>query len=384
MNVYPMSVYPLNLIALDGGRVIKKGGASGGGGASVPEDNAPLYIEALTDITITFGNTHEYSKDNIVWSSGTSSTSVSASAGEKVYYRATGLTATSSAGIGAFTISGKCNVGGNIMSMLYGTNFKGKESLTQSYSFFKLFGSQPIESAKNLCLPATALADNCYDRMFYGCTSLVTAPNLPATTLAKYCYQYMFSGCTSLVTAPSLPATTLADRCYYSMFRGCTSLVTAPTLPATTLADRCYYSMFHDCTSLVTAPALPATTLAIYCYAYMFYGCTSLVTAPALPATTLASYCYQYMFYGCTSLVNAPALPATTLAVYCYERMFYGCKKLQYIKAMFIALPGSTYTSNWVTGVASQGTFVKNSAATWSVTGVSGIPSGWSVQTASA
>lgn len=42
--------------------------------------------------------------------------------------------------------------------------------------------------------------------------------------MANYCYSYMFYGCTSLTTAPSLPATTLAIYCYYSMFRGCTSI----------------------------------------------------------------------------------------------------------------------------------------------------------------
>jgi hypothetical protein len=60
--------------------------------------------------------------------------------------------------------------------------------------------------------------------MFYGCTSLIAAPELPATTLAEYCYAYMFYGCTSLITAPELPATTLDYGCYRSMFSGCTKL----------------------------------------------------------------------------------------------------------------------------------------------------------------
>ena len=34
----------------------------------------------------------------------------------------------------------------------------------------------------------------------------------------------MFYGCTSLTTAPELPATSLADNCYYHMFYGCSSL----------------------------------------------------------------------------------------------------------------------------------------------------------------
>ena len=146
------------------------------------------------------------------------------------------------------------------------------------------------------------MTDYCYSAMFYGCTSLATAPALPATTLAEGCYNCMFDGCTNLTTAPALPATTLAKYCYALMFLGCTSLTTAPALPATTLSDYCYQGMFSGCTSLTTAPALTATTLATDCYSGMFENCTSLTTAPALPATTLANYCYQYMFSGCTSL----------------------------------------------------------------------------------
>ena len=257
------------------------------------------------------------------------------------------------------------------------------------------------------CLPVTTLAENCYQHMFYNCTSLVTAPELLATTLASYCYVYMFSKCTSLVTAPELPATTLVQYCYRYMFENCTSLVNAPELPATTLAKNCYEYMFSGCTSLVNAPELPATTLVQYCYSNMFYGCTSLVTAPELLATTLAITCYSNMFYGCTSLVTAPELPATSLVPYCYQNMFarctslttapelpattldngcynymfQNCTKLNYIKALFTTTPSSTYTSYWVSGVSSTGTFVKNVNAMWDVTGTSGIPSGWTVKT---
>ena len=115
----------------------------------------------------------------------------------------------------------------------------------------------------------------------------------------------------------------------------------------------------------------------------MFRGCTSLVTPPPiLPSTTLANYCYQYMFYGCTSLTTAPDLPATTLKSDCYSFMFYNCKKLNYIKAMFTTTPNNSYTGVWVDGVSSTGTFVKNKKATWNVTGIHGIPSGWTVLTA--
>ena len=91
------------------------------------------------------------------------------------------------------------------------------------------------------------------------------------------------------------------------------------------------------------------------------------------------------MFTGCTSLTTAPELPATELADGangCYGGMFLGCTKLNYIKAMFTTTPSTLYTNQWVSGVAANGTFVKNSAATWNVTGVNGIPSGWTVETA--
>ena len=287
--------------------------------------------------------------------------------------------------IGTFTATAKFDVEGNIMSLLYGDNFDGQTNLEgKDYAFSHLFERNTnVVSAENLSQPATTLASSCYYRMFYGCTSLTTAPELPATILAERCYEDMFKDCTSLVTPPKLPATTLGASCYYYMFDGCTSLITAPELPATILAERCYQYMFNGCTSLTTAPELPATTLASRCYTYMFYRCTSLTTVPTvLPATTLAERCYQFMFQDCTSLTTAPELPATTLTNYCYYQMFRDCTSLNYIKAMFTTTPSTNYTGNWVSGVAATGTFVKNSAATWDVSGVNGVPSGWTIETA--
>ena len=229
-------------------------------------------------------------------------------------------------------------------------------------------------------LPATTLASNCYNSMFSGCTSLTTAPALPTTTLANYCYGGMFQNCTSLTTAPELPAIELAEYCYSSMFRNCTSLTTAPELPATTLAPNCYNCMFSDCTSLTTAPELPATELASYCYQSMFNGCTSLTKAPELPATILVYGCYQSMFNGCSNLTTAPALPATTLTSYCYRYMFRGCSNLKYIKCLAVdGINTNDSATTWVSGVASTGTFVKASSASWP-TGNNGIPSGWTIE----
>ena len=84
------------------------------------------------------------------------------------------------------------------------------------------------------------------------------------------------------------------------------------------------------------------------------------------------------MFRGCTSLTTAPVLPATTLTLSCYSHMFYGCTNLNYIKCLATDKSAIECTNSWVTNVASSGTFVKNSAASWT-TGDDGIPSGWTV-----
>ena len=208
-----------------------------------------------------------------------------------------------------------------------------------------------------------------------GYATLTTLPNQDNVFMA------LFMGNTTLTDASGLllPATTLANMCYGYMFFGCTSLTTAPTLPATTLTEYCYYGMFYDCTSLTAAPALPATTLAGGCYSGMFDGCTSLTTAPELPATTLAESCYNSMFSGCTSLTTAPALPAETLASSCYYSMFNGCTSLSSITCLATTgINENESTDNWLNGVPATGTFNRASDATWP-TGNNGIPSGWTL-----
>ena len=66
--------------------------------------------------------------------------------------------------------------------------------------------------------------------------------------------------------------------------------------------------------------------------------------------------------------------------------MFSGCKNLNYIEAMFTTEPvnasmHSGHTWEWLSSVASEGTFVKNADASWNVTGTGGIPTNWTVLT---
>lgn len=115
-------------------------------------------------------------------------------------------------------------------------------------------------------------------------------------------------------------------------------------------------------------------------FRYLFYNCTTLTDASGLilPAST-RNGCYSRMFQGCTSLVKAPDLPATSIATYAYYHLFDGCSSLNYVKCLATSgINTSSSTTSWMNNVASSGTFVKASGATWP-SSTSGIPSSWTV-----
>ena len=113
----------------------------------------------------------------------------------------------------------------------------------------------------------------------------------------------------------------------------------------------------------------------------MFSGCTSLKAAPILPSPTVVEGCYNQMFSGCTSLTSAPELPATTLADYCYKEMFKGCSTLNSVTCLATDISAAGCVTNWLSGVASAGTFTKAAAMNdWPIDNPSGIPTGWTVK----
>ena len=281
----------------------------------------PLTFEIIGDGDIVWKSnktTHiitlEYKKNDGEWTSITSDTDTSAPSipvvnGDTVQFRGNNTTISTDSSLCYFRGT-TCNfiIKGNIMSLLNDIDFSTLSVLTNTFTFASLFADcTGLTDASELLLPATTLADYCYQNMFYGCTNLASAPELPATTLATYCYRNMFKGCTNLTTVPSI---------------------------------------------------LPATNLS---------GC---------------DFCYAYMFHNCTSLAIAPELPATTLVEGCYYSMFRDCRSLNYIKCLATDISARDCTYNWVNGVASTGTFVKNSNMSSWTTGNSGIPLNWTVTNA--
>lgn len=152
--------------------------------------------------------------------------------------------------------SGSYTVSGNLASLQFGDKFNVSGQTAQEFG--SLFENTPVTSAKGLYLGAySTMSAYSFRYMFHKCTSLTKAPStLPATTLANNCYQGMFQGCTSLTSAPALQATTLAQYCYCYMFAGCTSLTSSPDLrQVTSIGTNSMRYMFSDCSSLSVAYA---------------------------------------------------------------------------------------------------------------------------------
>lgn len=206
-------------------------------------------------------------------------------------------------------------IGGNIMSLLYGSNFTGNE---KSYSY--------IAETQELDKFHTRGA---FTTLFYGNTYLKDADNLALPILS--CYEHD----------------------YGNMFNGCTSLVNAPSIDATSVHSYSFTAMFSNCTSLKNAPELNPVSLSSHCYDAMFRNCTSLEKTPKLKAVELPSYCYYYMFYGCTSLKE----------VRCYAES---------------GIDTYNSTTGWLENVSPTGNFIKKAGVNWP-TGTYGIPDNWTV-----
>ncbi len=110
----------------------------------------------------------------------------------------------------------ECYVYGNIMSLIYYTDFAGKTELTDNYVLQKLFQNNTHiknHDSLELVLPATTLSESCYKMMFYGCTGITRAPELIAETLTDDCYNQMFCNCTNLKTIKCMATNIFAQGC---------------------------------------------------------------------------------------------------------------------------------------------------------------------------
>ena len=248
---------------------------------------------------------------------------------------------------------------------IYGFNPRGFTKSDTMYIHFDFDGPSKFNISGNIM----GLID--------GFNEVTTIPSL-------YCFYKLFLGVSLIYDASALrlPAKVIKGAAYYEMFRNCNNMVAGPDIDGT---DNSGYGgttgMFYGCTSLVECPKFSFETVGSSACREMFMDCNELINPPKiLPATTLADSCYQSMFYSCHKIRFAPELPAKTLVNGCYTFMFADCTELRYVKALFTTniTKDTAYTVNWMWRVnTSTGVFVKAVDATWSLSGISGIPTNW-------
>lgn len=144
---------------------------------SVEKAAAVTYTDCITftgetsDFTLRankeWDGTVEYCTDVTPWTTW-DGTDISSN-NKKLYLRGSGNTTFYTSSGAQFVLSAKAGCSGNLNTLLEHSN------------------------------PPTVLSKSeCYKSMFDGCTNLTTAPDLPATTLADFCYERMFLNCSSL------------------------------------------------------------------------------------------------------------------------------------------------------------------------------------------
>ena len=115
----------------------------------------------------------------------------------------------------SFYCDAMIEIEGNIMSLIYGDDFKDKTTFPEgsTNNFHYLFNGCNITTAENLILPVTTLTNGCYSYMFCDCYYMAKAPVLPADVLVQNSYYGMFNGCGSLNYIKCLATDISADYC---------------------------------------------------------------------------------------------------------------------------------------------------------------------------
>ena len=176
-------------------------------------------------------------------------------------------------------------------------------------------------------------------------------------TSAKTSMYNMFYNCYSLVSIPQLDTSNVTSM--YQMFKSCYSLVSIPQLDTSNVADM--YSMFYNCYSLVSIPQLDTSNVtSMY---QMFKSCFSLVSIPQLDTANVADM--GSMFNDCNSLVSIPQLDTSNVTS--MSNMFNSCYSLTTANLQNVKL---AYQLNNATKLSKESLLyiINNEAATSAIT----------------
>lgn len=141
-----------------------------------------------TTFTVKYDNTNQSAgrlyykvQGSNSWNSWNSNTSISLAPNTKIFLYRTGVRNNSNVPLGSnnfghLTLNGLSHIGGNILSLQYGTQFVDEEAITTYYAFSYMFMNETnLIDASNLIM-APRTNEGCYYSMFGGCSNLTAAP----------------------------------------------------------------------------------------------------------------------------------------------------------------------------------------------------------------
>lgn len=224
-----------------------------------------FYVEDVSGSANTLSISHpagvgydltiQKSTDGKTWSTmgTTSSTAITATvpANGRLYLRCNANAWTSSSVNGnQISCSGNFNVGGNILSLFYGTSFTGEETSLPSNSGYEMAfmfnGVNTLISAQDLIIPVTALNTWSCNKMFSYSRNLTYPPDMSSiTTLSQGSCYCMFQGCSKLTVTPVLNAAVIPQYAYKQMFDDCSLLSTVYCYATDISANQCIYQWMN-------------------------------------------------------------------------------------------------------------------------------------------
>lgn len=176
--------------------------------------NEYFHIIARENSTVSFSTLRDlqYSKDKINWTDHVStSASISANAGEKIYWRRK-ISTPASGQLGTFRGTGSWDIAGNLCSLLDGTNYKTMTSLIGWGSsgngiFENIIGNSfPAVDARQLYVTATSQSDAySYRNFFLENQTLIYGP----TICVNIDFYWAFARCPNLEYGPTILAPNL-------------------------------------------------------------------------------------------------------------------------------------------------------------------------------
>ena len=190
---------------------------------------ANVTTDYVTDVSYSVDDGRTWVKTNNS-NSSVVITTPSLTAGEKVYWKGnaikmaipTGTTAASrNNNSSIFSSTCQYDVSGNLLSLLFEDNFDDDSTHSLSgkdYCFANMFFNGLCKDCSSLIISENDVSSYCFYQTFYG-SGITKTPQLPATTLADFCYNNTFNGCRSLTGSCVLPAKILTNSCYFSAFR---------------------------------------------------------------------------------------------------------------------------------------------------------------------